>query len=68
MFERRHGERARHDGAPDGREGSVGAKHVSELRNSLSGVGAKATLIDATESVAIQTAHSTRAQALDVRG
>ena len=57
-----HGEWVRHGGAPDGRECGVGAEHVSELGDALSGVGAIAILIKAAESVAVQTARSTHAQ------
>jgi hypothetical protein len=67
VFVRRHGERARHGGALDGREGGVGVEHVSELGDALSSVGATASR-EATEKVAGQTARSTHAQALDARG
>ena len=47
----------RHGGAPDGRECGVGAEHVSELGDALSGVRALATIIEATQLVVVQAAH-----------
>ena len=54
VFARRHGKRARHGGAPDGRECGVGAKHVSELSDALSGVLATTNRVKAAELVVLK--------------
>ena len=68
VFARNHGERARHGGAPDGCQGSVGAEHISELGDALNGVGAITIIINAAELVAVQTARSARPHTRNVRG
>jgi hypothetical protein len=52
------------DRTPDGRECGVAAEHVSELCDTLSGVGAAVLVGISTELVVAQAAHSTNGQAL----
>ena len=41
---------------PDGDESSVDCEHVADLQNTLSGEGATAKLVNATDCILVQTA------------